>query len=573
MLSDIEIAQKTAMKPAEELAAELGIPADMLECYGRYKAKISLEFIAQIRQQNTAEASAENRRSLRKTDKQAKLILVSAVSPTPAGEGKTTMTIGLTQALCRLGHKAVAALREPSLGPVMGRKGGATGGGYAQIMPMEDINLHFTGDMHAITSAHNLLAALLDNHLQQGNALKIDVRRIVWPRALDVNDRALRHIIVGLGGAAHGVPRESSFIISVASEIMAILCLSRDYADMTARLGRIIVAYDTDGKPIKAADLKAQGAMSALLREALKPNLAQTLEQTPCFVHGGPFANIAHGCNSVLATELALQVADYALTEAGFGADLGAEKFLDIVCPQAGFEPAAAVLVATIRALKYNGGAALADLQREDLAALEKGAANLGRHISNLRKFGLPALVVLNSFDGDTAAERAFLAEYCAKRGVEMAAANVYAQGGKGGEAAAQALLKLLERDDGHYKPLYAAETPLKDKIERIAAEIYGAAAVQYSAAAAKALAEYQAAGYGHLPVCIAKTPYSFSDDPKALGAPEGFTLTVRAAELRAGAGFVVIYMGDIMTMPGLPKTPAAEHISLSAEGEIEGLS
>lgn len=556
MLPDSEIAEKAEMRPIAEIALQLGIPADSLELYGKYKAKIPLEFLA-----------------ARRRFAAGKLILVTAVSPTPAGEGKTTVTIGLAQALRRLRYKAAVALREPSLGPVMGQKGGATGGGYAQIMPMAEINLHFTGDMHAITAAHNLLAALLDNHLHHGNALGIDVRRIVWPRALDCNDRALRHIIIGRGGKADGVPRETGFMITAASEVMAIVCLSRDYADMSRRLARIIVAYTQAGRPIIAGDLKAAGAMSALLREALKPNLAQSLEQTPAFVHGGPFANIAHGCNSILATELALKTADYAVTEAGFGADLGAEKFFDIVCPTAGFKPAAAVLVATVRALKYNGGAAKADLGREDLAALAKGSANLRRHIGNLQKFGVPVLVAVNSFATDTAAEMKLLQAICADLGVQAVPCRVFAEGGKGGEALARAVVKTLAKGESRFKPLYAAALPLKEKIATVAREIYGAAAVEYSAAAEKALADYTAQGYGSLPVCIAKTQYSFSDNPKQLGAPQGFTLQVKRAELRAGAGFIVVYAGDILTMPGLPKQPLAEQICLNAAGKIESLS
>ena len=556
MLSDIEIASSARMEPIEKIAGKLGIHGDSLEHYGKYKAKINLSHLENL-----------------KNKPDGKLILVTAISPTPAGEGKTTVTVGLGQALCRLGYNAVVALREPSLGPVMGVKGGAAGGGYSQVVPMEDINLHFTGDMHAITAANNLLAALLDNHLQQGNTLGIDPRQVVWKRVLDTNDRALRHVTIGLGGKVNGVPREDGFMITVASEIMAILCLSTSYEEMTGRLGRIIVAYTYSGEPVTAGDLKAQGAMSTLLKDALKPNLVQTLEQSPCFIHGGPFANIAHGCNSILATQLALKTGDYVVTEAGFGADLGAEKFFDIVCPAAGFKPDAVVVVATVRALKYNGGVAKEDLKQENIAALEKGSANLQRHLQNIQKFGVPTIVALNVFDSDTKAEIGFLSQHCAQLGVKVVATRVFEQGGKGGESLGQEVVSLIASTPSNYHPLYDYAQPIEKKIETLATELYGAKGVNYSAAARKAIATYSKLGYADLPVCIAKTQYSFSDNPALLGAPQGFEMNVSEVKLSAGAGFVVVLMGSIMTMPGLPKVPAAQHMYLDKEGNIHNLS
>lgn len=554
MLSDIEIAQKAEMKPITEIGESIGIPATELENYGHYKAKVSLKFTRELEKKPNG-----------------KLILVTAISPTPAGEGKTTTTVGLGQALSQLGKKTMICLREPSLGPCMGIKGGAAGGGYSQVVPMEDINLHFTGDLHAITAAHNLLAAMVDNHIQQGNVLGIDPRRVVWNRVMDMNDRVLRHIVVGLGGHPNGVPRESGFDITVASEVMAILCLARSISDMKERFAKIIVGYTYDNAPVTAGDIHAEGAMAALMKDALKPNLVQTLEHVPAFIHGGPFANIAHGCNSVLATKTALHLADYVITEAGFGADLGAEKFLDIKCRFAGLKPDAAVLVATIRALKMNGGKAKNELTESDPEAVKRGLPNLMRHISNMKKFGLPIVVALNMFPTDTAEEKKVIEDACAKVGVAVAESNVFTEGGKGGLDLATKVLSAIDQGS-HYHTLYDLEGSLKDKIETIAKEIYGAADVAYDPAAAKELKHIEEMGFAHVPVCIAKTPASFSDDPTKLGAPEGFTLHVREARIAAGAGFVVILTGKVMTMPGLPRRPAAEKIDVDEEGNITGL-
>ena len=554
MLSDIEIAQKAEMKPITEIGESIGIPATELENYGHYKAKVSLKFTRELEKKPNG-----------------KLILVTAISPTPAGEGKTTTTVGLGQALSQLGKKTMICLREPSLGPCMGIKGGAAGGGYSQVVPMEDINLHFTGDLHAITAAHNLLAAMVDNHIQQGNVLGIDPRRVVWNRVMDMNDRVLRHIVVGLGGHPNGVPRESGFDITVASEVMAILCLARSISDMKERFAKIIVGYTYDNAPVTAGDIHAEGAMAALMKDALKPNLVQTLEHVPAFIHGGPFANIAHGCNSVLATKTALHLADYVITEAGFGADLGAEKFLDIKCRFAGLKPDAAVLVATIRALKMNGGKAKNELTESDPEAVKRGLPNLMRHISNMKKFGLPIVVALNMFPADTVEEKKVIEDACAKVGVAVAESNVFTEGGKGGLDLAEKVLSAIDHGS-HYHTLYDLEGSLKDKIETIAKEIYGAADVAYDPAAAKELKHIEEMGFAHVPVCIAKTPASFSDDPTKLGAPEGFTLHVREARIAAGAGFVVILTGKVMTMPGLPRRPAAEKIDVDEEGNITGL-
>lgn len=554
MLSDIEIAQKAEMKPITEIGESIGIPATELENYGHYKAKVSLKFTRELEKKPNG-----------------KLILVTAISPTPAGEGKTTTTVGLGQALSQLGKKTMICLREPSLGPCMGIKGGAAGGGYSQVVPMEDINLHFTGDLHAITAAHNLLAAMVDNHIQQGNVLGIDPRRVVWNRVMDMNDRVLRHIVVGLGGHPNGVPRESGFDITVASEVMAILCLARSISDMKERFAKIIVGYTYDNAPVTAGDIHAEGAMAALMKDALKPNLVQTLEHVPAFIHGGPFANIAHGCNSVLATKTALHLADYVITEAGFGADLGAEKFLDIKCRFAGLKPDAAVLVATIRALKMNGGKAKNELTESDPEAVKRGLPNLMRHISNMKKFGLPIVVALNMFPTDTAEEKKVIEDACAKVGVAVAESNVFTEGGKGGLDLATKVLSAIDQG-ASYHTLYDLEGSLKDKIETIAKEIYGAADVAYDPAAAKELKHIEEMGFAHVPVCIAKTPASFSDDPTKLGAPEGFTLHVREARIAAGAGFVVILTGKVMTMPGLPRRPAAEKIDVDEEGNITGL-
>ena len=555
MKTDIEIAQEAQMLPITEVVKEIGLTADDLELYGKYKAKISNEYLKKI-----------------EGNKKGKLILVTAINPTPAGEGKTTTSVGLGQALGRLGKKAIIALREPSLGPCFGIKGGAAGGGYAQVVPMEDLNLHFTGDFHAITSANNLLAALLDNHIQQGNALRIDTRQIVWKRCLDMNDRVLRNVVVGLGSKTDGFVREDHFVITVASEIMAILCLATDLEDLKDRLGKIIVAYDLDGKPVTAKDLQAVGAMAALLKDAILPNVIQTLEHTPALVHGGPFANIAHGCNSVRATTAALSMADYVVTEAGFGADLGAEKFFDIKCRQAGLSPDAVVLVATIRALKYNGGVPKAELSAENVEALEKGIVNLEKHIENLQKYKVPVVVTLNSFVTDSEAEIAFVKQFCEERGCEFAISEVWEKGGEGGIALAEKVLKTLEEKESHFEPLYPSELPLTEKIETVAKEIYGAKGVNYTAAAKKQLAKLTELGFGDLPVCMAKTQYSLSDDPALLGRPKDFDITVREAYVSAGAGFVVVLTGAVMTMPGLPKQPAAFGIDVDESGKITGL-
>ncbi|WP_106752078.1 formate--tetrahydrofolate ligase [Pannonibacter carbonis] len=555
MASDIEIARAATLNPMPEVAARLGIPDEALEPYGKTKAKISASFIATL-----------------KDRPRGKLVLVTAINPTPAGEGKTTTTVGLGDGLSRIGKKAAICLREPSLGPCFGMKGGAAGGGHAQVVPMEDINLHFTGDFHAITAAHNLLCALLDNHLYWGNALQIDTRRIALRRALDMNDRALRNLVVGLGGPANGVPREAGFDITVASEVMAILCLARDLNDLTERLGRIVVGTRRDRSPVTAKDLGADGAMTVLLKEAFQPNLVQTLEHTPALVHGGPFANIAHGCNSLIATDTALRLADYVVTEAGFGADLGAEKFFDIKCRKGGLAPSAAVLVATVRALKMNGGIAKADLGAENVAAVTAGCVNLGRHIENLKSFGVPVVVALNHFTSDTAAEIAAVQAFCAGLGVEAILSTHWAEGSKGTEALARKVVELVECGSASFAPLYGDALPLADKIETIARRIYRAGSVVFDKAAREQLERWQEAGYGHLPVCMAKTQYSFSADPTLLGAPEGHELPVREVRLSAGAGFVVAICGDIMTMPGLPKQPAALSIGLNAEGQIEGL-
>lgn len=555
MKTDIQIAQEATMLPITEIAAKVNLSPDDLEMYGKYKAKLSDECMARLEK-----------------EKDGKLVLVTAINPTPAGEGKTTTSVGLGQAFGKLGKKAVLALREPSLGPCFGIKGGAAGGGYAQVVPMEDLNLHFTGDFHAITSANNLLAALLDNHIQQGNELGIDPRQIRWKRCLDMNDRVLRNIVVGLGNKMDGMVREDHFVITVASEIMAILCLADDMADLKRRLGRIIVAYNFNGEPVTAADLQAVGSMAALLKDALKPNMIQTLEHTPALVHGGPFANIAHGCNSVRATKMAMKMADICVTEAGFGADLGAEKFFDIKCRKAGLKPDAVVLVATIRALKYNGGVAKDALAEENLDALKKGIVNLEKHIENLQKFGVPVVVTLNSFITDTEAETAFVREFCEQRGCAFALSEVWEKGGEGGIALAEAVLDVLENKESHFAPIYPSDMPLKDKIATIAKEIYGAKDVSYAPAAEKELARITELGMGDFPVCMAKTQYSLSDDAKKLGRPEGFTLNVREVYASAGAGFVVAVTGSIMTMPGLPKKPAAFGIDVSDEGVITGL-
>ena len=555
MKTDIEIAQEAVMKPIQDVAAQLDIPADELEVYGKYKAKLSDELWDRV-----------------KDKPDGKLILVTAINPTPAGEGKTTTTVGLGQAFAKLGKKAVIALREPSLGPCFGIKGGAAGGGYAQVVPMEDLNLHFTGDFHAITSANNLLAAMLDNHIKQGNALNIDTNQIVWKRCMDMNDRVLRNIVVGLGRPVDGVVREDHFIISVASEIMAILCLADNMKDLKERLGRIIVAYNYDGEPVYAKDIHAVGSMAALLKDAIKPNIIQTVENTPALVHGGPFANIAHGCNSVRATKTGLKIADYCITEAGFGADLGAEKFMDIKCRMAGLKPDAVVLVATVRALKYNGGVAKEDLGAENLEALKKGIANLEKHIENVSKFGVPCVVTLNRFVSDTDAELAFVKEFCEERGCDFALSEVWEHGGEGGIALAGKVLNTLENKESHYAPLYQAEQPIKEKIETIAKEIYGAGSVSYSPAASQAITRLEKLGYGELPICMAKNQYSLSDDPKLLGCPKDFPINIREVYVSAGAGFVVAITGTVMTMPGLPKHPAAEGIDVNEDGVITGL-
>ncbi len=554
MKTDIEIAQSARLRPIEEIAAQIGLSEEDLELYGRYKAKVSLDVLK------------------KKEGEKGKLILVTAITPTPAGEGKTTVTVGLGQALNKLGKKAVVAIREPSLGPVMGLKGGAAGGGYSQVVPMEDINLHFTGDLHAIGAAHNLLAAVIDNHLKQGNELGIDPANINWPRALDINDRALREIVIGLGGKVNGVPRQDRFIITVASEIMAILCLANDLAELKEKISNILPAYTYEGKPVKVRDLKVAGAMAALLKDALKPNLVQTLENTPAFVHGGPFANIAHGCNSIIATKMALKTGEIVVTEAGFGADLGAEKFFNIKCRYAGITPDATVLVVTIRALKMPGGVNKDDLAREDLQALEKGVANLEKHVENIRKFGLPVIVAINRFPADTEAELQLLEEKCRQLGVPVALTEVWAKGGEGGLALAEGVLRLLEEEKSDFNFLYELDLPLREKIEKIAREIYGAEGVDFSSTAERQLARYEELGYGNLPVCMAKTQNSLSDNPALKGRPEGFRITVREVNLSAGAGFVVPLTGPILTMPGLPAKPAAESIDIDEEGNITGL-
>ena len=555
MLSDIEIAQGCQMRPITEVAAAAGLDTEDLELYGKYKAKLSADVW-----KKTAD----------KPD--GKLVLVTAINPTPAGEGKTTTTVGLGEALAKMGKNAMIALREPSLGPVFGIKGGAAGGGYAQVVPMEDINLHFTGDMHAITAANNLLCAMLDNHMQQGNVLGIDPRRIVFTRVMDMNDRALRNITIGLGGKVNGVPREDHFMITVASEVMAILCLAKDLDDLKKRFGDILVAYTFAGKPVYARDLHAEGAMTALMRDAIKPNLVQTLEGTPALMHGGPFANIAHGCNSVQATRLAMKLADIAITEAGFGADLGAEKFMDIKCRKAGISPDCIVLVATVRALKYNGGVPKTELNTPDMDALERGICNLDAHLDNMKKFGVPVVVAINAFPTDTAEEMEFIRKHCAERGVRVALSEVFAKGGEGGEELAREVLTVLDEDKADFHMLYEDELPLEEKIRKIAKEIYGADGVTFAPAAHKELANITDMGYGSLPVCIAKTQYSLSDDASLLGRPSQFVVSVRSARLAAGAGFVVVETGAVMTMPGLPKVPAAEKIDVDNAGVITGL-
>ena len=555
MKSDIQIAQEAVMEPIAEVAKRLDIREDELELYGKYKAKFSDELLERL-----------------KDEPDGKLVLVTAINPTPAGEGKTTTSVGLGQAFGKLGKKAVIALREPSLGPCFGIKGGAAGGGYAQVVPMEDLNLHFTGDFHAITSANNLLAALLDNHIQQGNELGIDPRQIIWKRCLDMNDRVLRNVVVGLGSKMDGMVREDHFVITVASEIMAVLCLADDMEDLKRRLGNIIVAYNFEGKPVTADDLHATGSMAALLKDALKPNLIQTLEHTPAIVHGGPFANIAHGCNSVRATKAALKLADIVVTEAGFGEDLGAEKFLDIKCRKAGLKPDAVVLVATVRALKYNGGVPKENLSDENLEALKKGIVNLEKHIENLQKYHVPVVVTLNSFVSDTEAEVAYIENFCKERGCEFALSEVWEKGGKGGITLANKVLETLEKKESHFAPIYEDSLSLEEKIETIAKEIYGADGVTYSPAAKKELKRITDMGMGHFPVCMAKTQYSLSDDPKKLGRPSGFTVNVREVYVSAGAEFVVAVNGSIMTMPGLPKKPAAFGIDVDANGTITGL-
>lgn len=555
MKTDIQIAQEATMEPIKNVASSIGIEEEDLEFYGKYKAKLSAELWDKVKDRPNG-----------------KLVLVTAINPTPAGEGKTTVTVGLGEAMAKIGKKALIALREPSLGPCFGIKGGAAGGGYAQVVPMEDLNLHFTGDFHAITSANNLLAALLDNHIQQGNQLGIDPRQVVWKRCEDMNDRVLRNIVVGLGNKMDGMVREDHFVITVASEIMAILCLADNLADLKRRLGKIIVAYTFDGKPVTADDLQATGAMAALLKDAIKPNMIQTLEHTPALVHGGPFANIAHGCNSVQATKMALKMSDITITEAGFGADLGAEKFMDIKCRMSGLKPDAVVLVATIRALKYNGGVPKNELNEENLDALKKGIVNLEKHIENLQKFGVPVVVTLNSFSADTDAEKEFVKTFCEERDCEFAIADVWAKGGEGGIELANKVLKTLETKESHFHPLYPDEMPLKEKIETVAKEIYGADGVDYDKAALKQLAKIEELGFGNDPVCMAKTQYSLSDDQTLLGRPEGFRIHVREVYVSAGAGFVVVLTGAVMTMPGLPKVPAANNIDVTDDGQITGL-
>lgn len=555
MKTDIEIAQEAVLEPIVKIAERLGIPEDELELYGKYKAKLSDTYLARLKDRPAG-----------------KLILVTAINPTPAGEGKTTTTVGLGQAFGILGKKAVIALREPSLGPCFGIKGGAAGGGYAQVVPMEDLNLHFTGDFHAVTSANNLLAALLDNHIQQGNRLGIDTRQVVWKRCEDMNDRALRNIVIGLGNKTDGFVREDHFVITVASEIMAILCLAEDMRDLKERLARIVVAYNYAGEPVTAGDLQAVGAMAALLKDAMKPNLIQTLEHTPALVHGGPFANIAHGCNSVRATRAALGMADYCVTEAGFGADLGAEKFLDIKCRMAGLKPDAAVLVATVRALKYNGGVEKEDLNKEDMEALRRGIVNLEKHMENLQKYGIPVVVTLNAFVSDAPAELEYVRRFCEERGCEFALSEVWAKGGEGGVALAEKVLDTLEHKESRFRLLYEDELSLREKIETVAREIYGAGSVTFSAEAKRQMERLEALGYGRLPVCMAKNQYSLSDDPALLGRPEGFEFHIREMYVSAGAGFVVVLTGAVMTMPGLPKEPAAHRIDVDDSGKITGL-
>lgn len=555
MFTDIEIAQRAKLEPIKDVVAKLNISEDDIELYGKYKAKLTEEYLSKIQDRPNG-----------------KLVLVTAINPTPAGEGKTTTTVGLGEAMPLIGKKAIIALREPSLGPCFGIKGGAAGGGYAQVVPMEDLNLHFTGDFHAITSANNLLAAMLDNHIQQGNALRIDTRQVILKRCLDMNDRALRNIVIGLGAKADGVPREDHFAITVATEVMAILCLAENMQDLKARLSRIIVAYDMDGKPVTAGQLKAVGSMAALLKDAIKPNVIQTLEHTPALVHGGPFANIAHGCNSVRATKAALKLADIVITEAGFGADLGAEKFLDIKCRMAGLKPDAIVLVATVRALKYNGGVPKTELATENLDALKKGIVNLEKHIENLQKYQVPVVVTLNKFITDSEAELKYVQDFCEARGCEFALSEVWEKGGEGGKALAEKVVKTLETKKSNYKPIYPDDMCLKDKINAVATEIYGADGVTYSPAAASALKQLEELGFRKLPVCIAKTQYSLSDDQTKLGRPTGFDINVREVYVSAGAGFVVAVTGAIMTMPGLPKAPAAEGIDVDENGNITGL-
>lgn len=555
MLTDIEIAKQADIKPISDIAEKLGISADELEFYGKYKAKLPLSLLKKY----------ENKED-------GKLILVTAINPTPAGEGKTTVTVGLGEAMNRIGKKAVIALREPSMGPVFGIKGGAAGGGYAQVIPMEDINLHFTGDMHAITAANNLLCAIIDNHIQQGNELRIDPRRILFKRCLDMNDRALRNVVIGLGGKVNGVLREDGFMITVASEIMAILCLSSGIKDLKNRLGSILIAYTYDGTPVYARDLNAVGSMAALLKDAIKPNLVQTLENTPALMHGGPFANIAHGCNSVTATRLALKLGDYCITEAGFGADLGAEKFLDIKCRCAGLKPSCVVIVATIRALKYNGGVPKTELSKENTVALKNGIVNLETHIENMRKYGLPVVVAINRFATDTEAEIETIEAFCKEKDVPVSLTEVFARGGEGGKELAEKVVKTIETKEAHFKPIYDEKLSIKEKLNVLAKEIYRAGDVVFTSNAEKAISEIEKLGKDKLPICVAKTQYSLSDDPQKLGSPKGFTLTVRDVRLSAGAGFIVALTGDIMTMPGLPKQPAAYKIDVDDDGNVSGL-
>lgn len=555
MLTDIEIAKQADIKPISDIAEKLGISADELEFYGKYKAKLPLSLLKKY----------ENKED-------GKLILVTAINPTPAGEGKTTVTVGLGEAMNRIGKKAVIALREPSMGPVFGIKGGAAGGGYAQVIPMEDINLHFTGDIHAITAANNLLCAIIDNHIQQGNELRIDPRRILFKRCLDMNDRALRNVVIGLGGKVNGVPREDGFMITVASEIMAILCLSSGIKDLKDRLGSILTAYTYDGTPVYARDLNAVGSMAALLKDAIKPNLVQTLENTPALMHGGPFANIAHGCNSVTATRLALKLGDYCITEAGFGADLGAEKFLDIKCRCAGLKPSCVVIVATIRALKYNGGVPKTELSKENIVALKNGIVNLETHIENMRKYGLPVVVAINRFATDTEAEIETIEAFCKEKDVPVSLTEVFARGGEGGKELAEKVVKTIETKEAHFKPIYDEKLSIKEKLNVLAKEIYRAGDVVFTSNAEKAISEIEKLGKDKLPICVAKTQYSLSDDPQKLGSPKGFTLTVRDVRLSAGAGFIVALTGDIMTMPGLPKQPAAYKIDVDDDGNVSGL-